>query len=90
MARAKPRTARDKALGCGMVIAAGIIMSSYGDDTLAAEILHAAGATTVKDMRAMGVDTYDIRLLVPVLKHLREQARTKEERAKARRRVAGS
>lgn len=68
---------------CGMAAAAGIIMQGHGDDVLAGEILGAAGLMTVSDMRKAGVDPYDIRLCVPVLRHFRDQ-----ERAKAYRRQA--
>ncbi len=65
------------AVGVGMVIAAGIVVSGFGAETIAEEILGAAGVTTVKEMRDIGVDWYDIRLLVPVLRTLRDRASRK-------------
>lgn len=59
----------------GMAIAAGIILSSWGDEVQAEEILGAAGLTTVAAMKAAGVDMYDIRLCVPVLKTFRDRER---------------
>ena len=74
---------RQKNVGTGMAIAAGIVMSCWGDDTIAAEILGAAGYRTVADLRRDGVDWYDIRLLVPVLKMFREKDRNRALRLAA-------
>lgn len=69
------RSVVTNAVGVGMAIAAGILMSCWGDETKAAEILGAAGLRTVGQMRAAGVDAYDIRLCVPVLRRFRDQAK---------------
>lgn len=52
--------------GQGMAIAAGIVMRCWGDTTHASEILGAAGFKSVDDMRACGVDDYDIEACAPV------------------------
>ncbi|WP_197433309.1 MazG-like family protein [Agrobacterium vitis] len=54
-------------VGVGMAIAAGIIMSGHGEDSLAAEILRAAGGTDEATLKAWGVDDYDIKILRPIL-----------------------
>jgi len=77
------RASRVNAVGVGMAIAAGIIMSCWGDEVQAEEILGAAGLTTVAAMRGAGVETYDIRLCLPVLRTFRERARAKAYRSKA-------
>jgi hypothetical protein len=65
---------RSKAVGVGMAIAAGIIMQHWGETVQAEEILNAAGLTTVKELRDAGVEWYDIRLLAPVLRSIRDHA----------------
>ena len=69
------REEEKNAIGVGMAIAAGIIMSCWGDETQASEILAAAGLQTVKSLRDCGVDWYDIRLLAPCLHAFRDQDR---------------
>jgi hypothetical protein len=66
---------RSNAVGVGMAIAAGIIVSTWGDEVQAEEILNAGDLTTVRKLREAGVDWYDIRLLVPVLRTLRDRER---------------
>jgi hypothetical protein len=56
------RDAERKACGRGMAIAAGIVCGSFGQDTIAEEILGAAGFFSVADMKKAGVDPYDIKL----------------------------
>ena len=79
----KKYTPEQNAIGVGMAIAAGIVMSCFGNEVEAREILGAAGLRTVKDMRDAGVDRYDIRLCLPVLRTFREQ-----DRARARKQAA--
>lgn len=67
--------AYDNAVCVGMAIAAGIIMQGHGAEVEAEEILRAAGLITVKEMRSVGVDWYDIRLLAPVLRTIRDHRR---------------
>ncbi len=73
---------RQAAVGVGMAIAAGIVMSCWGDETIAGEILNAAGLRTVGDMREAGVDRYDIRLCLPVLRSFREKDRSRQNPAR--------
>lgn len=58
---------RDKHVGVGMAIAAGIVMSCWGETTMASQILSSAGFNTVDDLRDGGVDQYDIDLILPAL-----------------------
>jgi hypothetical protein len=76
-------TEKQNAIGVGMAIAAGIIVSSWGDDVQAEEILGAACLTTVKALREAGVDWYDIRLLVPVLRTFRDRERSRQARGRS-------
>lgn len=55
--------AESKAIGVGMIIAAGIVMSCWGMSVIATEILGAAGIFSMKDLIESGVDEYDINLL---------------------------
>jgi hypothetical protein len=70
---------QSNAIGVGMAIAAGIVMSCWGDEVAAREILGAAALTSVKDLREAGVDWYDIRLLVPVLRYFRDRDHPKPQ-----------
>jgi len=62
--------AEDRAVGRGMVIAAGIIMNAFDQPVYAAEILHAAGITTVDKAWEFEVDDYDIDILRPVFREI--------------------
>lgn len=75
---------RSNHVGIGMAISAGIILSFWGGEIQAEEILGAAGLTTVKAMRDCGVETYDIRLCAPVLRTFRERAQAKASRTALR------
>lgn len=57
----------DRAVGVGMAIAAGIIMRVWGENTMAGEIMGAAGLDTLEKLRECGVDQYDIDALMPIL-----------------------
>ena len=52
------RADQSRGIGIGMVIAAAIV--AQHDDTLAEELLHVTGMTTVAALRAGGCDDYDI------------------------------
>lgn len=62
------RAAEKRGIGVGMVIAAAIIVDL--SDVYAAEILLAAGLTTMADMRAIGAEAYDVRKLRGVLRQI--------------------
>jgi hypothetical protein len=57
----------ERGVGIGMAIAAGIIMRSWGQEVYAREILGAAGLDTLENLKASGVDQYDIDVLIPVI-----------------------
>jgi len=50
----------------GAVIAAGIVMQSHGEDTIAREILQAFGVESETKAKAIGCDDYDIEILRPI------------------------
>lgn len=60
--------AEKNGVGIGMAVAAGIIMSVWGDTVHAGEILTAAGFHSADDLRAAGVEDYDINLVREALK----------------------
>ena len=64
------REAESRGVGCGMVIAAAIIVRVWGDEVQALEILGAAGARSMADLRAWGCDAYDVWPLRGVLRSL--------------------
>jgi hypothetical protein len=74
-------TKETRARGQGMAIAAGIVVSAFGDTVIAKEILSAAGLETVDDMRKCGVDPYDVRLCRPALKEYLADKKWNERRA---------
>jgi hypothetical protein len=63
----------------GMAVAAGIAISAHGAETVAEEILRAGNLDTLKAMRVAGVDRYDIRLCLPVLKHIRDKSASRRQ-----------
>lgn len=70
-AKPAPEAVKDdeaRAVGRGMIIAAAIIMSCWGDETHAREILEAGGFTTLADLNASGVHEYDINLVKSALR----------------------
>ncbi|MBO9710513.1 MAG: hypothetical protein J7521_20120 [Caulobacter sp.] len=69
---------RNSLTTAGLIMAATIVMHGHGEDTIAGEILTAAGVSTEADIRAAGLDDYDIDILRPVLAAL---ALTSEEGA---------
>lgn len=58
----------------GMALAASILMTGHGEDTLAEEILVAAGVCTDRAARALGLDDYDLKALAPVFEELARKA----------------
>ena len=69
------KAARDAGVATGMVIAAAIIVRVWGEEVQAAEILAAAGCTTIDDMRRFGVDAYDVMPLRNVMRDLNDRPR---------------
>lgn len=56
----------ERGIGIGMAIAAGIIMRCWGQEVYACEILTTAGFTTLDELKASGVDQFDIDALMPI------------------------
>jgi len=56
----------ERGIGIGMAIAAGIIMRVWGQEVYAHEILTTAGFTTLDELKASGVDQFDIDALMPI------------------------
>ncbi|MGM4909158.1 hypothetical protein [Rhizobium sp. 768_B6_N1_8] len=56
----------ERGIGIGMAIAAGIIMRVWGQEVYAHEILTTAGFTTLDELKASGVDQFDIDALTPI------------------------
>lgn len=78
-----------KARGQGMACAAGIICNGYGEPSMAAEILGAGGLTTVAEMRASGVDPYDVKLCRPALTDIRQRRKNSALRPSHEKRLDG-
>jgi hypothetical protein len=69
------RDRKDDAMRVGMVIAAGIIHSGFDVPVQAEEILRAAGVTTARTARKVGVDDYDIGILQPIFRTMNRRRR---------------
>ena len=52
--------ARSEGVGAGMVIAAAIVVRTWGNTVYAHEILGAAGCRSFDDLRKWQVDAYDV------------------------------
>lgn len=61
-------------VGRGMAIAAGIVAREFGQDTIAEEILNAAGYQDADTMRRDGCSEYDIEACRRVLNHMKARA----------------
>lgn len=76
MEAAEQRAIEHRALGIGMVIAAGIA-AEHGQETAAEAILNCAGLTTFAELRALGVEEYDMKLLRRVIVSMGESRRSR-------------
>ena len=61
----------------GYVCALPCIVTGHGSDVAIEEALSACGLDTVAKMRKAGVDDYDIKILKPTLKYIRDRKRRK-------------
>lgn len=76
----RERKIHQDGMGVGMVIAAAILVDH--DSVYAEEILGAAGLTSVKDMRSIGCDDYDIDQLRGLIAEMRRKRGYDVRRAK--------
>lgn len=58
----------------GVVFAAGVCASTFGNDTIARELLEEVGITSVRQLRAMDIPTCDIDSIRHLLPELRRRA----------------
>lgn len=63
----------DRGMVVGMALACSIVQRSFDQPTIVEEVLGAAGLTTPAQLRAAGVDDYDINILSPIMKTMRER-----------------
>lgn len=56
----------------GIAVACSTMVGTWGEEVAAEEILRGAGLDTRAKMKALGVDDYDLKILRPVFKTLRE------------------
>lgn len=57
----------------GTCIAAGILVTVWGDEVAAREILQSAGLDTCAKCKALGVEAYDLDQLKPVFADIRRR-----------------
>lgn len=59
----------------GVVFAAGVCSSTFGNDTIAKELLGEVGITSARQLRAMDIPSCDIDSIRHLLPELRRQKR---------------
>jgi hypothetical protein len=59
----------------GIAVACSTMFGTWGEEVAVEEILSGAGLDTRAKMKALGVDDYDIDILKPVFKTLRDRRR---------------
>lgn len=61
-----------RAFNHGVVCSAVLVIKSFGNDTIAREILDSAGLKSVSDLKKCGAGSYDVRALLPCLRATKE------------------
>ena len=62
-----------RGFAAGIAVACSTMVGTWGEEVPAEEILGGAGLDTRAKMTALGVDDYDLKILRPVFKTLRER-----------------
>lgn len=57
----------------GIAVACSTMFGTWGESVAVEEILTGAGLTTHSKMKRLGVDDYDLKILAPIFKTLRQQ-----------------
>jgi hypothetical protein len=65
----------ERGFAFGTCVAAAMVMTVWGDEVAAREILTGAGLDTRAKCKALGVDTYDLDQLKDVFKTIRRRKR---------------
>lgn len=73
MARTKDQNLwHERGFAAGIAVACSTMFGVWGESVACEEILRSAGLDTRAKMKALGVDNYDLDILKPVFKTLRE------------------
>jgi hypothetical protein len=59
----------------GIAVACSTLVGTWGEEVAAEEILSGAGLRTRASMKRLGVDDYDLDILKPVFKTLRQRGK---------------
>jgi hypothetical protein len=59
----------------GIAVACSTMFGTWGESVAVEEILSGAGLDTHTKMKRLGVDDYDLKILAPIFKTLRERRR---------------
>lgn len=70
----------ERGFASGVAVACATMVGTWGEEVAAEEILAGAGLDTRAKMKALGVDDYDLGVLKPVFRTLRERERRHERR----------
>lgn len=73
----KTRKVQPDRFSQGYACAVACIISGHGEGTETREALEAGGLTSLKKLKAAGIDPYDIAILKPTVKEIERQARFK-------------
>lgn len=74
MARTKEQDAwHQRGFASGIAVACSTMFGTWGEQVPVEEILAGAGLTTSAKMKRLGVDDYDVNILKPVFKVMRER-----------------
>jgi hypothetical protein len=62
----------ERGFASGIAVACSTMVGVWGEEVAAEEILRAAGLTTRAKMKVLGVDNYDLDILRPIFKAIRD------------------
>lgn len=61
-----------RGFAAGIAVACSTIFDVWGEEVQCEEVMRSAGLDTAAKMKALGVDDYDLKILRPVFKTMRE------------------
>jgi hypothetical protein len=73
-----------RGFAAGIAVACSTMVGVWGEEVAAREIMGGAGLATRAKMKALGVDKYDLDILRPVFKTIRQRRQTKEPKSSLR------
>ena len=68
------KAAESRGFAQGIAVACGIIQSCFDQPTMCAEVLNACHYETRQKLKAAGADDYDLKLLKPVFREIKNRS----------------